>query len=89
MKLEEEGNQFEILNAAAYFELTSVLCVLLFMRCFRMMSLSAKPPAIDWAYYKQNIAMPGMVESFQKQVCLLLNMDSLVFTESTCVISVV
>jgi len=25
------------------------------------------PPAIDWAFYKQRIAVPGLVDSFQKQ----------------------
>jgi len=24
------------------------------------------PPAIDWAFYKQKIAAPGLVDSFQK-----------------------
>ena len=36
-----------------------------------MMALPAEPPAIDWAYYKRHVAMPGMVESFQKQVCVV------------------
>ena len=52
--------------------MTSDLLFIRVLRCFRMMSLPAEPPAIDWAFYKKNIGVPGMVESFQKQVTCVL-----------------
>ena len=32
-----------------------------------MLANPEAPPAIDWAFYKQRIAVPGLVDSFQKQ----------------------
>ena len=32
-----------------------------------MLAYPEKPEAIDWDYYKSNIAKPGLVQDFQKQ----------------------
>jgi len=34
---------------------------------FRVMANPEKPPAIDWSYYQNRVAVPGLVESFKKQ----------------------
>lgn len=36
------------------------------INCFRMLSLPAEPAKIDWAMYKNKIAVPGLVDSFEK-----------------------
>ncbi|XP_063239199.1 ATP synthase subunit d, mitochondrial [Bacillus rossius redtenbacheri] len=33
----------------------------------RMLSQPEEPPKIDWAFYKTSVAVPGMVEDFQKK----------------------
>ncbi|XP_044309892.1 ATP synthase subunit d, mitochondrial [Varanus komodoensis] len=33
----------------------------------KLTSLPAAPPAIDWAFYKSAIAIPGMVDEFEKK----------------------
>jgi len=33
----------------------------------RMMASPENPPKIDWAYYKNNVPIAGMVDNFQKQ----------------------
>ena len=32
-----------------------------------MLANPEKPPQIDWAYYQQKVAVPGLVDSFKKQ----------------------
>lgn len=36
----------------------------------RLETLSAKPDALDWSFYKQHISKPGFVEMFEKSVSL-------------------
>ena len=33
--------------------------------CFRVSALPENPPAIDWSYYQQKVAIPGLVETFK------------------------
>ncbi|XP_033096289.1 ATP synthase subunit d, mitochondrial-like [Anneissia japonica] len=33
----------------------------------KFMATPEKPPAIDWAYYKARVTVPGLVDKFQKQ----------------------
>lgn len=39
------------------------------LMCFdwRVLANPEKPPAIDWAYYQQKVAVAGLVDSFKKQ----------------------
>ena len=46
-------------------------CTACFISVFlsvRLESLSAKPDPIDWAFYKQHVSKPGLVEAFEKSV---------------------
>lgn len=37
----------------------------------RMSSLPEAPAAIDWSYYRSAVAKAGMVDEFEKKVCIL------------------
>lgn len=39
----------------------------LYFHICRMTANPETPPKIDWAYYKKNIALSGLVDKFQKE----------------------
>lgn len=59
--------KFVRLNEFVLFSLSSFLISLY----SRLSSLPEAPAAIDWSYYRSNVANSGMVDEFEKKVSLI------------------